>query len=432
MAFRNAGFLTGSNGVKMEIREKIKFILKETNPWWKEAGFKLEKYSQRDIFAQVEKFLPLPQIIALVGLRRTGKTTLILRIIEIYLKQLPWKNILYFSFDDFSALDIEDIFAAYQDIFPEINLKKERFLLCFDEIQKLDNWQDKLKRSYDMYPNAKMIISGSESLFIRKGIKESLAGRIFEFKVAQLNFKEYLSFTQNEKFIANMELYEEDLIRAYRYFLKTNGFPELVNVDDGMIIHKYLRETVIDKILFKDIPQLFKVRNVEMAGEILDLIMFSPGRIIDVTSLSRELGLSRQAVSAYLDYLEKAFLIKKVYNFSKNLRRQKRALKKYYPAVIFPQIVEEKFPVCFENSFIWQSDARFFYRDACQNEVDMVLIDKAKKIIPVEIRSGNIDFKGLKYFLKKYKLKQGLVISLDNQRKQENIKIIPFYKYLLE
>jgi predicted AAA+ superfamily ATPase len=169
-----------------------------------------------------------------------------------------------------------------------------------------------------------------------------------------------------------------------------------------------------------------------MAGELLDLIMFSPGQIIDVTSLSKELGLSRQAVSLYLDYLEKSFLIRKVYNFSTNLRRQKRALKKYYPAVIFPQIVEEKFPICFENSFIWQSDARFFYRDAYQNEVDMVLVDKDKKIIPVEIKAGNIDFKGIKYFLKKYKLKEGLIISLKEEKEQENIKVIPFYKYLLE
>ena len=50
--------------------------------------------------------------------------------------------------------------------------------------------------------------------------------------------------------------------------------------------------------------------------------------------------LSRQVVSLYLDYLEKAFFVKKLYNFSRNLRKQKRSMKKYYPAITFP-IIED-------------------------------------------------------------------------------------------
>jgi predicted AAA+ superfamily ATPase len=416
----------------MEIKEKIKFILKETNSWWKNENFKLENYCKRDIFSQVEKFFKLPQIIAFTGLRRTGKTTLILKVIEIYLGQIPAKNILYFSFDDFSVLEIEDILSIYTEVFPDISFKEGRFLFCFDEIQKLDDWQDKIKRLYDIYPNIKLFISGSESLFIRKKAKETLGGRLFEFKVSALSFKEYLEFTNNDRFIKNMELYKEDIFKAYRHFLKINGFPELTHIDDNMVIHKYLRETIIDKILFKDIPRLFKVKNVDVLSEILDLIVFYPGQIIDITKLSKEIGLSRQSTSFYLDYLEKSFLIRKVYNFSRNLRKQKRALKKYYPAIVFPELVEEKFSFCFENSFIWQLDAQFFYRDVYQNEVDIVSVTgKNKAIIPIEIKSGDIDLKGLNYFLKKYKLRNAIVLTLNRAAIQGNIKIIPFYKYLL-
>lgn len=414
----------------MEIKEKIKFILKETNSWWKEEHFVVKDYIDRDAFRWIEKFFKFPQLIALVGLRRTGKTTLMLKAVEAYLKRMPPKNILYFSFDDFSLLDVEDILLVYRDIFPEVNLKDERFLFCFDEIQKLDNWQDKIKRLYDMYPNIKIFVSGSESLFIRKEIKETLGGRIFEFKISPLAFKEYLHFTNKEKFIKNTELYKNDLITAYRHFLKTNGFPELVHINDDMMIYKYLKETVVDKILFRDIPQLFGVKNPDIVGEVLDLIVFYPGQIIDVTKLSKELKLSRQAVSAYLDYLEKSFLIRKVYNFSTNLRKQKRALKKYYPAVVFPEIIEEKFALCFESSLVWQLDAQFFYRDVYQNEVDMIIIGGKKEIIPIEIKTGNIDLKGLNYFLRKFKLKSAVVITLDQEGIRENVHIMPFYKYL--
>ena len=287
----------------MELRERIKFVLKETNPWWKKESFQVKNFFTREIFPQIEKFLVLPQIIALVGLRRTGKTTLIMKIIEMRLKRVNSTHILYFSFDDFSALNLEDILLVYREIFPEINLREENFLFCFDEIQKLQDWQEKIKRLYDTYPDSKIILSGSESLFLRKKIKETLGGRIFEFKVSPLSFKEYLHFTKNEDIIKSLELNKEEIVKLYKDFLKTNGFPELAGIRDDSIIYKYLKESVIDKILFKDIPRLFKVKNVEILGEILDIIIFSPGQIIDITKLSKELGITRQVTSLYLGYL---------------------------------------------------------------------------------------------------------------------------------
>jgi hypothetical protein len=416
----------------METKEKIKFILKETNIWWKEQDFKLRSYSPREIFSQIERFFDLPQIIALVGLRRTGKTTLMLKAIEIYLKNLNPRNLLYFSFDDFSLLDIEDILVVYNEVFPELNLRGDKFLFCFDEIQKLKDWQEKIKRLYDTYPNVKIILSGSESLFLRKKVKESLGGRIFEFRVSSLSFKEYLYFRKSEDMLKNLELYKEDIIKEYKNFLKINGFPELVNIKDNMIIHKYLRESVIDKIIFKDIPHLFKIRNADILEEILDIIVFSPGQIIDVTKLSKELKVTRQVISRYLDYLEKSFLIKKLYNFSKNLRKQKRSLKKYYPAILFPSMIEDNFSICFENSLVWQLDAQFFYRDVYKNEVDIILVDEGKNILPLEIKTAKLELKAINYFLKKYRVKKAIVISLDYEGKTGDIRIIPFYKYLLK
>ncbi|MCX7661697.1 MAG: ATP-binding protein [Candidatus Omnitrophica bacterium] len=416
----------------MERIERIKFILKEANPWWRQPNYRVENYGFREVFSVLKRFFSLPQILALVGLRRTGKTTLLLKTIEIFLEKLNSKNILYFSFDDFWDLDLEEVMLAYKEIFPEKELKKERFLFCFDEIQKLENWQEKLKRLYDLYPNIKIVISGSESLFIRKLSKESLAGRLFEFKISPLNFKEYIIFTKKELILKNPELYKEEILRLYQDFLKTNGFPELANTKDSMVIHRYVRDLVIDKIIFKDIPQIFKVKNIDVLLDILENIIFFPGQLIDITKLSKELQITRQVVSAYLDYLEKSFLIKKLYNFSKNLRKTKRSLKKYYPRIIFPSLVEENFSLSFENSLIWQLDAQFFYRDSYKNEVDIVLIGKNKNILPIEIKTGKIEFRGISYFIKRYKPKEAIIITLNKEEKQGKIRIIPFYKYLLK
>lgn len=414
----------------MELREKLNFILRETNPWWKTSPFTVKGYCERDIHPVITKFLSLPQIIALVGLRRTGKTTMMLKVIEEYCPQIPPACILYFSFDDFSGLDLEDLLNAYREIHPEINLDEGRFLFCFDEIQKLHSWTDKIKRLYDRYKNIKILVSGSESLFLRKDIKESLGGRIFEFRVNQLNFMEYLAFSGHQDFAAKPGLYQNEILSALRAYMKINGFPELVGVTDEMVIRKYLKETVVDKILYKDIPQLFGVRNAGVLGEILDLVMFQPGQIIDVTRLSKEFGLSRQAVASYLDYLEKAFLIRKLYNFSRNLRKQKRALKKYYPAIVFAQTIEDKFALCFENTLVWQLDAQFFYRDAYKNEVDIILAGEQKNIMPVEVKTGDVDIKGLKVFMRKNRVAEAVVVTIDKSGQRDGVTLVPFGEYL--
>jgi predicted AAA+ superfamily ATPase len=416
---------------KMELRERLKFILKDTNPWWGIEPFKLNRYFERDIIAQLKKFLPVRQIVALVGLRRTGKTTLMLKLVEQWLKEMPAKRVLYFSFDDFSALEIEDIIQAYTELISGLNIKTDRLLFCFDEIQKLTNWQEKIKRIYDAYPQIKIIISGSESLFLRKKIKETLAGRIYEFKVTQLTFSEYLRFKGMENLYQNIQLHKDKIIGLYREFLRTNGFPELAQENDNTIIHKYLRESVIDKIIFKDIPSLFKIKNIPVLSEILDIIVYGPGQLIDISKLSKELGLTRQAISNYLDYLEKTFLVKKLYNFSPNLRKQKRALKKYYPAIIFPSLIEQYFSLAFENSIIWQLDAQFFYRDEYKNEVDAIIVGKNKELSAIEIKTGDIDLKGVRHFIKKFNPKNALVITLDRQQRYKEINSLPFYIHLL-
>jgi len=74
---------------------EIKDILKELNPWWKEE-FKLD-YNKREIYQEINKFLKLPQIIAITGLRRVGKTTIMLKVVEEYLKKkFDPKSIIYF------------------------------------------------------------------------------------------------------------------------------------------------------------------------------------------------------------------------------------------------------------------------------------------------------------------------------------------------
>ena len=121
------------------------------------------------------------------------------------------KKIIYFSFDEFKDISIRELIKEYETI-TEQEFKKGKYMLLLDEIQKLNDWENQLKSIYDIFGEAiKIIISGSESLFIKKKSKESLAGRIFEFKIEQLSFKEFLSFKNFE--FKPVGLHEKELIK---------------------------------------------------------------------------------------------------------------------------------------------------------------------------------------------------------------------------
>ncbi|MCP2605725.1 AAA family ATPase, partial [Candidatus Aminicenantes bacterium AC-335-O07] len=170
----------------------IKEALKDFNPWWR-GEFKID-FREREIYKKIQKFISLPQIIAFTGLRRVGKTTLMFKIVEDSInKGFDPKNIIYFSFDEFKEIKIREVIKEYEELM-EKDIRKGKYLLLLDEIQKLNNWEEQTKVVYDMFRNFKIYISGSESLFIRKKSKESLAGRIFEFRVEPLSFKEFLLF----------------------------------------------------------------------------------------------------------------------------------------------------------------------------------------------------------------------------------------------
>ncbi len=144
----------------------IRQVLLDSNEWWK-GKFELE-YHKRDILEHVSKFISLPQIIAFTGLRRVGKTTLMFRIALDFIDGgLDPKNVIYFSFDDFRDAQVSEVIREYEELMGK-NVKEGRYLLLLDEIQKLTNWEDQVKRIYDIYgKRVKIILSGSESLFLR-------------------------------------------------------------------------------------------------------------------------------------------------------------------------------------------------------------------------------------------------------------------------
>ena len=407
-------------------KEQIIHALESTNSWWY-GKFDLE-FRDRTIYAKIKRFMPERQIIALTGMRRTAKTMLMFKFVKDYLADIEKTNIIYFSFDDFRDLKLRTVLHEYSRIRNK-DLESGKYIFFFDEIQKVDGWDEQLKALYDAYPNIKFIISGSESLFIRKKSKESLAGRMYEFQIKTLSFKEYLGFRNLE--YRNNSLSRNTLQMELSKFFVCNGFPEIIG-KDADIAEKYLKENVIDRIIYRDIPQILPIKEPAILDQLFKIILSGPGEIININSIANDLGISRQTASLYIDYLERSFLIRKLYNFSKNARKTQRRSKKYYPAIISPGLLgnSELFGKIFETFAVNESDAEFFWRDAYKREVDIV---KTNPLIAIEIKSGRIkDTKNLETFIKKFGPSKSIIISYEIEETRGSVNVIPFYKYLLD
>ena len=132
--------------------------LERFNPWWKrgEVPPGWTKEYRRILYFSIERYLDRRQIILVRGLRRTGKTTLMMQVIDRQLTTANPKNILYFSFDDLT-FGIKDVLESYQKFILHKNIEESRepIYLFFDEIQKQEGWENTIKTYYDLYSNVR-------------------------------------------------------------------------------------------------------------------------------------------------------------------------------------------------------------------------------------------------------------------------------------
>ena len=118
-----------------------KSVLEEFNHWWikKQVDSELALPFKRDNYKEIEKSLNNKFIIALVGLRRVGKTITIYQLIQRLIEEKKEiTNILFFSFDEKSA-KLSDVINTYREIQGK-DFREEKIFVFLDEIQKCDNW----------------------------------------------------------------------------------------------------------------------------------------------------------------------------------------------------------------------------------------------------------------------------------------------------
>jgi predicted AAA+ superfamily ATPase len=439
------------------LSDRIIALIQEFNPWWEGKAIEIPKF-HRTLYETILKYLPTKQIIAIIGLRRVGKTILMKQV----LNSLPDKNnILFFSFDGLISQNpeiLEDILRY----FLKLHTTTDRKYIFLDEIHIVTAWEDILKRFYDLYEDIKFIISGSSSLSIKKS-KESLAGRLFDLYLPILTFREFLGLNGLnipqipfqikemrhfwESQLANKEKFES-LLSTYIY---QGAFPEIIFEKDELIIKNYVKNSVIETILLKDMPLIVDLRKPDLLLALLEIAAKETGEVIEVQTLTDTLAVNFQTIKTYLYHLQNAFIIDLIYNYSGSLIHEFRKNKKTYIAHPSLSIATMRYSReilrvedvmgHFVETVVYQHVKLLFpkvhfWRTPQKEEVDFICEEQGK--IPIEVKYRmkieTSSFKPLLKFLDRNEINQGYMLTKNQFESKtiESVKIdlIPVWVFL--
>ncbi|WP_456475053.1 ATP-binding protein [Candidatus Pyrohabitans sp.] len=488
--------------MQIDIEQKVIKLLHRQNPWWEKDRVPenlTKPFKRRDFYVIRDKRLSEGEITAIVGPRQVGKTTMIYQLIEhlIHEKKVNPKRILYVSFDypylttimDTPLNNILEVYSS-QVLKEPISRLGDRIYVFLDEVCKLENWSSILKGWYDLKYPIKFIISDSSSANILQGSSESLAGRISVQIMLPLKFLDFLRYHMPEKdsifkranktlrdaFIDSLRKsnpnlfysalresylslapYEDEIKIHLQTYLLKDGYPGLLDIESLEECAEKLR-TYLNLTLYKDIVRIFNLRDPRALEKLVVLIADLSSQRIDYSGLSSILGLKKDTLVKYLNYLESVFLLSRSEFYSRSRASRIKKAKKFYlsnvglknalvgalsesllrDATELGKVVETLMDDhCRRLKFNLEPGSRaelFYWRTPQGKEVDIVF-ELFRTPVAIEckyrneIRRGELG--GIKQFLKEHGECVGIVITKDVLDFKGGIVFIPLWLFLI-
>lgn len=287
---------------------------------------------ERKLYSSIKPFIDSQEAIVVTGMRRVGKTTLLLHI----LNNLKSKNKIFLDLENplnqryFEEPNYERILDAFR--FLGLNIK-ERGYVFLDEIQFVKNLPSVVKYLSDHY-KIKFILSGSSSFYIKNLFSESLSGRKYIFELYPFSFSEFLSAKKTNLKLKNIKAplsraVFDELDRYYSEYLLYGGFPGVV-LKEPVEEKKMMLQDIFSSYFQLEVRQLGDFRKTNVIRDLMLLLMERVGSRLDIQKLSRELGVSRETVYNYIAFLEQTYFISLIRPFSRNRDSEIRSMPKVY------------------------------------------------------------------------------------------------------
>lgn len=404
-------------------------------------------YIRRNKEGKIRKLLELKEIVAVIGPRQAGKTTIINKILD----EIKDKKITRITFDN---LEILNEFESDLELFIEKYVLNSQ-ILFIDEVQYSKNSGQKLKYIYDTY-KIKIVLSGSSATEISLNTSKYLVGRIFIIELLTLSFQEFLSFKDaslSKLLYSNSPLNPQRIELCEKYlkeYLLFGGYPQVVLLEDEEIKFEALKN-IYNTYLLKEIKEILQFSEYFKLDKVVKLLSSQVSNLVNVSQLGNDTSLKTEEINSILFILENTYIIKllqpfyrnkhtelvkanKVYFFDLGLRNillnirslsQITNLGEMYENVVLCELIREDIDLK-------------YWRNKSKSEVDFI-VEVAHKVIPIEVkgRQNNTSLtRSYMSFIEKYDILEGFIFNLnleDSRRVDENtINFVTFYRGVRE
>jgi len=418
----------------------FKLIIKEQREELKSIE-KRENLIERECLGRAKKFLKYPNVLAIVGVRRCGKS------IFSYLLAKE-KRFGYINFDDERLIGVRtahlnDILQAFYELYGDIEY------IVLDEVQNIKNWElfvSRLRRT------KRVIITGSNSKLLAGELATYLTGRHIDITLFPFSFREFLDLNQIKRLKVYTTREKAKVLKALNEYLKIGGFPEVKKFGKTILFRIY------DDIITKDILLRYKIKKIEEAKKLAKYLITNFCQEISYCKLAKFLGIKHvSTLSNWISYLEQSFLFFKLERFSFKLKQQFIAPKKIYcidngivNAIAFR--FSENIGFFMENAVAIELQRKkslnplteiYYWKDHQQNEVDFVIKNNRKIAHLIQVTCANSkdeikerETKSLIKASKELKCNKLLIITLNCEGevkyKGKKIKLLPLWKWFLE
>ncbi|MDY0289561.1 MAG: ATP-binding protein [Sphaerochaeta sp.] len=283
---------------------------------------------RRDFYlAQLVKFKDKPLIKVVSGMRRCGKSSLLVLFEEYLLANgVSSEHIIRMNFE---SLDFDDL-TSYKELYAYLKkkLKKEgdRFYILLDEIQQVEAWERVVNSLQVDYP-VDIYLTGSNAYLLSSELSTLLSGRYVEIPIQPLSFKEYLLF------IGQGAL--ESLPDHFNDYLTYGGLPTVIKLlDQKDTIHAFI-SGVINTVILKDVVQRNQVRDPALLENLLKYVAANIGNIVSTKKIVDYLNSSGRKTTSetiynYLVMLENAYIIYRANRYDLKGKMFLKTLQKYY------------------------------------------------------------------------------------------------------
>ncbi len=402
------------------------------------AADQLNNFKNKDIGItrdiDFKKYLKTKQITVISGIRRCGKSTLLAQFSK------KFKSFYYLNFDDerlinFNVSDFNNLMVAWQK-------KYSAKTILLDEIQNVENWEWFVRRIYE--EGYKIFITGSNAKLLSSELTTRLSGRYFKIELYPFSFKEFLDFKKID-YRKNDTKSKVKILKSFDYYLKNGGFPEFIQFKDSEFLKR-----VYEDVLYKDLLIRFNIREIKAFKQLANFLFANFTKEISYNSLKNTLGFkSVTSVKNYIEFIQESFLVFELYKYDYSLKKQYVSDKKIY--IIdngIRNVVAFSFSTdsgkLLENLVFLELKRRgkeiYYFKDKKECDFAVREKNKIKAVIQVtdNLNAGDRERElfGLLAAMEKFKLKNGLILTKDQEDVIKNgkliINVIPVWKWLLE